>query len=173
LQAGGARHRVDPRGGESAGGRALRADERGSKSVAARRPPGQSTEAARVRRGPAPGRCLASGSGRCQRRGPPPPARGPTLTAAPPEFKRLARDADVVPVYRELTADTLTPVSALQRIARPGSPAFLFESVVGGEKIARYSFAGASPFATFTSLGGKTTFGPPRGGVREVLAGDP
>ena len=83
------------------------------------------------------------------------------------DFDRLARAASVVPVHKELLADTLTPVSALERLARGRSRAFLFESVVGGEKIARYSFAGAEPFATFTCEGGRTTFGPASGGKRE------
>lgn len=95
------------------------------------------------------------------------------LTPSRREFDELARHASVVPVYRELTADTLTPVSALERLAPGRGHAFLFESVVGGEKIARYSFAGAEPFATFTCDGGRTTFGPVSSRKRETLPGDP
>lgn len=60
-------------------------------------------------------------------------------------FARLAREGDVVPVYRQLVSDTLTPVSAYCKI-QDGSHSFLFESVVGGEKIGRYSFLGSNPF---------------------------
>jgi anthranilate synthase component 1 len=61
------------------------------------------------------------------------------------EFQAAAADGRVVPVYRELFGDSLTPVEAYRRIAR-GDSSFLFESVVGGEKIGRYSFLGADPF---------------------------
>jgi anthranilate synthase component 1 len=58
------------------------------------------------------------------------------------EFSHLAREADLVPVYRQLLADTLTPVSAYCKL-QWGPCSFLFESVVGGEKVGRYSFLGS------------------------------
>src|SRR5947209_5289035 len=61
------------------------------------------------------------------------------------EFAALARGASLVPVYRQLVGDTLTPVSAFCKVQEEG-PAFLFESVVGGERLGRYSFLGAGPF---------------------------
>jgi anthranilate synthase component 1 len=61
------------------------------------------------------------------------------------EFAAASAEGRVVPVYRELFGDSLTPVEAYRRIAR-GNSSFLFESVVGGEKIGRYSFLGADPF---------------------------
>lgn len=68
------------------------------------------------------------------------------------EFKKLAPRGNPVPVYRQLLADTLTPVSAFQALAEGASaPAFLLESVEGGENIGRYSFLGAGPFLTFKS----------------------
>ena len=60
-------------------------------------------------------------------------------------FCTLAADHTMVPVYRRLLSDTLTPVSAFMRM-EPGSWSFLFESVHGGEKVGRYSFFGGSPF---------------------------
>src|SRR6185503_4971865 len=68
------------------------------------------------------------------------------------EFAALARDHTVVPVYRRLTADTLTPVSAFCKL-QEGDWSFLFESVVGGERIGRYSFLGAGPFMMFQAKG--------------------
>jgi anthranilate synthase component 1 len=68
------------------------------------------------------------------------------------EFRELARAHTVVPVYRRLTGDTLTPVSAFCKI-QEGDWSFLFESVVGGERIGRYSFLGAGPFMTFEAYG--------------------
>src|ERR1700739_1391874 len=64
------------------------------------------------------------------------------------EFCELARQASLVPVYRQLTGDTLTPVSAFCKI-QEGDWAFLFESVVGGERLGRYSFVGSGPFVRF------------------------
>ena len=62
-----------------------------------------------------------------------------------PEFFEFAQAHSVVPVYRQLLSDSLTPVSAFQKINQ-GEWSFLFESVVGGEHIGRYSFLGADPF---------------------------
>jgi anthranilate synthase component 1 len=62
------------------------------------------------------------------------------------EFLKLARDYDVVPVVRELTSDTVTPFTVYSRLARGGRNPFLLESVEGGERVARYSFAGVDPF---------------------------
>src|SRR5215831_18951317 len=64
------------------------------------------------------------------------------------EFVELSRHASLVPVYRQLVGDTLTPVSAFCKI-QEGDWAFLFESVVGGERLGRYSFLGSGPFLTF------------------------
>ncbi|MFN3531034.1 MAG: anthranilate synthase component I [Candidatus Brocadia sp.] len=68
------------------------------------------------------------------------------------EFKQLATKGNIVPVYRQLFADTLTPVSAFQKISDSGY-AFLLESAAGGEKISRYSLLGAEPFIEFVSSG--------------------
>src|SRR5438128_1123730 len=66
------------------------------------------------------------------------------------EFVELARHAGIVPVYRQLVGDTLTPVSAFCKI-QEGDWAFLFESVVGGERVGRYSFLGSGPFLRFNA----------------------
>jgi anthranilate synthase component 1 len=68
------------------------------------------------------------------------------------EYSKLADQAHFVPVFRQLTSDGLTPVSAFLRIAG-GGPSFLFESVVGGEKVGRYSFLGSEPFLRFEARG--------------------
>ena len=60
------------------------------------------------------------------------------------EFSALAAKATIVPIYRQLLADRLTPVSAFEALRRE-QHAFLLESVVGGEKIGRYSFIAAGP----------------------------
>lgn len=55
-------------------------------------------------------------------------------------FKALARKGNLIPVYAEIIADTDTPVSAFMKIAQNSPTSFLFESVEGGERSARYSF---------------------------------
>ncbi|WP_373653227.1 anthranilate synthase component I [Schlesneria sp. DSM 10557] len=64
------------------------------------------------------------------------------------EFEKLSQGMNFVPVFRQLISDTLTPVSAFCRIAGDEN-SFLFESVVGGERVGRYSFLGAGPFLQF------------------------
>ena len=65
-------------------------------------------------------------------------------------FERAARTADLIPVVRELVADTLTPVGAYLRLARAGVPGFLLESAEGGEHWGRYSVLGVEPRAILT-----------------------
>jgi anthranilate synthase component 1 len=73
------------------------------------------------------------------------------------EAKRLARRGNLVPVYREITADLETPVSAYLKVAR-GPYSFLLESVEGGERVARYSFIGTEPRKVIrTGAGGAPT----------------
>ena len=60
------------------------------------------------------------------------------------EFMELAQKNSLVPVYRQLIGDTLTPVSAFCKI-QEGDWSFLFESVVGGERRLR-------PVAAVSSL---------------------
>jgi anthranilate synthase component 1 len=57
-----------------------------------------------------------------------------------------------MPVFRQLTGDGLTPVSAFKKVER-SAPSFLFESVIGGEKVGRFSFLGTEPFLTFEARG--------------------
>ena len=63
------------------------------------------------------------------------------------EVRELAAKGagNLVPVYREITADLDTPVSAFLKM-QGGGYSFLLESVEGGERLARYSFIGANPY---------------------------
>ena len=63
------------------------------------------------------------------------------------ESRALAKDHALIPVYREVLADMLTPVRAYTLLCPAGSPGFLLESVEGGERLARYSFIGFQPKA--------------------------
>ena len=69
-------------------------------------------------------------------------------------FSRLASGVHLVPVYRRLIGDSLTPVSAFHKLDA-GSSACLFESVVGGEKVGRYSFLTAEPFQEVEARGNR------------------
>ena len=80
-------------------------------------------------------------------------------------FQELATHGTFVPVCQEVRADLLTPLSAFLKVAEHADHAFLFESVEGGEQVARYSFLGKDPFlvlrsrdgATLVERGGRTT----------------
>jgi anthranilate synthase component I len=81
-------------------------------------------------------------------------------------FQALAREATLVPVYRELLFDTDTAVSAFHKIARAPF-GFLLESVVGGETWARYTFLGSEPRAAWRLRGSRIDHWTPGGGWAE------
>mgnify|MGYP003341929969 FL=1 len=72
------------------------------------------------------------------------------------EFRALARDYTVVPVWAELLADLDTPVSAYLKLVGDGE-GFLLESVEHGERWSRYSFVGHHPVATLELRDGVIT----------------
>jgi anthranilate synthase component 1 len=77
----------------------------------------------------------------------------------------------LLPVIRRLVCDELTPVGAIARL-QDEPYAFLFESVVGGERLARYSMIGFNPQARLVGdLTGITVIS--RDGTRTRIAGDP
>ena len=71
-------------------------------------------------------------------------------------FLRLASQYDYIPIYRRLLSDAHTPVSAFRCLDR-GGPGCLFESVVGGEKVGRYSFLATEPVKRFSATGPQVT----------------
>ncbi|MCR4293288.1 MAG: anthranilate synthase component I [Candidatus Kuenenia sp.] len=88
------------------------------------------------------------------------------------EFKQLASANNIVPVYRQLFADSLTPVSAFQKIA-DSKHAFLLESAAGGEKISRYSILGSDPFLEFTTRGTNVEILRKNGNNEKIQTTDP
>lgn len=93
----------------------------------------------------------------------------PTLN----EYLELAKSHSVVPIYRQLIGDSLTPVTAFKKIQR-GDWAFLFESVIGGERVGRYSFLGAEPFLVFQAWDRKIEIREPATGkVQKQTVDDP
>jgi anthranilate synthase component 1 len=69
------------------------------------------------------------------------------------EYERLSAAGGPVPVFREVPGDLWTPVSAFAALSARSERAFLLESVVGGERIARYSFLGRDPVLTIEAWG--------------------
>ena len=67
------------------------------------------------------------------------------------EFLRLARTHTLVPLYRTLTADVETPVTAFLRLAADEPECFMLESVEGGENVGRYTFIGIQPYRKLVS----------------------
>ena len=75
------------------------------------------------------------------------------------EFRALAAEHTVVPVWAEMLADLETPVAAFAKLVGSGS-GFLLESVEHGERWSRYSFVGRDPVATLELRDGQiATFG--------------
>ena len=80
-----------------------------------------------------------------------------------PAFLERARHGNLVPVSREILADQDTPVSAYEKLRTalraedPNACTFLFESVEGGENIARYSMLGGMPRAVVRAKNGVVT----------------
>lgn len=101
------------------------------------------------------------------------------------EIKQL-RDAEMtaradarrplLPICCDILADMETPVSAYCKIAS-GPYSFLLESVVGGERIARYSFIGIDPYLVMKHDGRVTTLHRPGSAgdecIEEVQYADP
>jgi anthranilate synthase component I len=69
------------------------------------------------------------------------------------ELEELGKKGSVIPVYKEILGDLLTPAAAFLRVAQGRSRAFLLESVEGGERLARYSFIGWDPFLMISGKG--------------------
>ncbi|MHB9098793.1 MAG: anthranilate synthase component I [Syntrophales bacterium] len=87
-------------------------------------------------------------------------------------FSKLSKEGNLIPVFREIIADTETPVTALMKLAE--SPhLFLLESVEGGEKWGRYSFLGTDIMAIFRVQGGEVVIEEDGAVQRRPHGGDP
>ncbi|MGB8353507.1 MAG: anthranilate synthase component I, partial [Chthoniobacteraceae bacterium] len=58
------------------------------------------------------------------------------------EFRELAKQGNLIPVYTELIADCESPVAAFQKID-DGGYSFLLESAEKNDQVGRYSFVGS------------------------------
>ena len=75
------------------------------------------------------------------------------ITPSFEDFVELSKRGNILPVFKAVTADLLTPVLAYLKIESDVPYAFLLESVEGGEKIARYSFLGCNPYLIIRAKG--------------------
>ena len=87
------------------------------------------------------------------------------------QFLENLKRGNLVPVWEEVLADYDTPVSVFRKIDS-SDYSFLFESVEGGDKWARYSFMGTEPSVVFRSKGRNVEIIRP-GGETETFTGDP
>jgi len=69
------------------------------------------------------------------------------------EFRGLRNQGNLVPIYREMAADSDTPVSAFLKVKR-GGYSFLLESAEGDEHVAHYSFIGTEPYRVLSTREG-------------------
>src|SRR3954447_20479454 len=88
------------------------------------------------------------------------------------QFVKIAESADVIPVYRQILGDRLTPVTAFEVLGRD-EHAFLLESVVGGERIGRYSFIATGPSLIYFVVQGKAASIEPPHRPKEFETTDP
>lgn len=87
------------------------------------------------------------------------------------DFSKLAEDAGMIPVSREIMADLDTPLTVFAKVAGRKDHAFFLESLEGGEKWGRYSIIGFDPILTFESRGSEVVIN--RGGETRQEQGDP
>ncbi|KAL2919876.1 anthranilate synthase component 1 [Polyrhizophydium stewartii] len=94
----------------------------------------------------------------------------PKPTPSADEVVALAPRGNTVPVYREIPADCITPIVAYLRLTGGAfANSFLFESVLGGERIGRYSFIGAGPRQVVRTGDGLAVTGDPLRLVEDEL----
>lgn len=86
-------------------------------------------------------------------------------------FLSIAKEGDIIPIYREFSAALETPLSAYLKI-RKGPYSFLLESVEKGQQVGRYSFIGSDPYLVFSAKDGVVTI-TERGEERRVKTSDP
>jgi anthranilate synthase component 1 len=85
------------------------------------------------------------------------------------EVRQLSGSADTILLTATRNADLETPIGAFMRFD-DGGPAFLLESVEGGERLGRYSFIGAGPRRLLTVRDGRATIQSRPVGVTEFCA---
>jgi anthranilate synthase component 1 len=84
------------------------------------------------------------------------------------KFLELAQQGNLIPISREILADTESPVSAYLKLsAQPGGAAFLLESAESAGRLGRYSFVGSRPAAVMEFCNGRVRISRAGGEVEE------
>ena len=94
------------------------------------------------------------------------------MMSVQPDFERFvacSREHRIVPVWRSLLADQVTPVAVFARCVGQND-GFLLESVDNGERWSRWSFLGRNPLASIVSRGGDVTVSGPLASEIPVLS---
>src|SRR3972149_165064 len=94
------------------------------------------------------------------------------ITPSLEDFKRMAPQGNLIPVFEEIHYDLETPLSAFRKID-DGKSSFLLESVEGGEKWGRFSFLGSGSSHLFRSRGAEFEILKNGEVLRKGTAGDP
>ena len=90
------------------------------------------------------------------------------------QFRERSRQGNLIPVFRQLLGDTLTPISIFLRFEGDRSRhSFLLESVINNEQIGRNSFIGVNPRAVLRGRDRSFRIESPTGDVIESFEGDP
>lgn len=66
------------------------------------------------------------------------------------ELQTMAQGYSIIPIYKEIYADVVTPIELLLKFSQNSNQYYLLESVEGGEKWGRYSFLGFDPLMSVT-----------------------
>jgi len=89
------------------------------------------------------------------------------------EFLEMAGRGNTIPVYRTLLSDHLTPVLAFRKLLAEGEEGFLLESIVGMERVARYTFLGVRPRMAVRAFGRRVEVTRPDGSEETFESDDP
>ncbi|WP_207456788.1 anthranilate synthase component I [Desertivibrio insolitus] len=95
-----------------------------------------------------------------------------SLTTTRERFDALLPDHRVLPVVRELFADTETPVGIYRKLSQGAPGTFLLESAEQGGIWSRYSFIGVSAFGVLTQSGADATWQPVTLDAERALGAD-
>jgi anthranilate synthase component 1 len=95
-----------------------------------------------------------------------------SLTTSRARFDALLGDHRVLPVVREVFADTETPVGIYRKLSRDAPGTFLLESAEQGGIWSRYSFIGVSTFGVLTQAGADAVWQPGRLDAARALGAD-
>lgn len=73
------------------------------------------------------------------------------------QFSAMLQEKRIIPIVQRIPADLFTPISLFRRFAT-GAKSFLLESVVNGQRWARYSIMGSNPMIEYTVKKGVSNY---------------